>query len=259
MQWLLQEFQDTQKLANALDRLKIPYTWHKVVPFVGELVPEPEIINPASVVMFGSYSLWRYAEKRALSPGVFKIPPFVHEKSWHPLLLNGADALFLQLREIPDQLPDDGKHWFLRPVDDSKEEPGNVKSSAEIINLANKVLAVNQEEIPNGSLRHDTQLMLTKPARILREWRIWVIDGRVVTWSLYKEGQRVVYRQEIDEDALEFAEHLVACNPAYSRAYVLDICRTEHGLKMLETNCINAAGFYAADLVKLASAVDELV
>ncbi|WP_421982513.1 ATP-grasp domain-containing protein [Roseibium sp.] len=258
MQWLLQDFQDTQKLANALDRLKISYTWHKVVPFVGELVPEPEIINPSSVVMFGSYSLWRYAEKMALSPGVFKIPPFVHETAWHPFLLNGADAVFLRLSEIPGQLPDDGKLWFLRPVDDSKEEPGNVKSSGEIINLANKVLTVNQADIPDGSLRHDTLLMLTKPARILREWRIWVVDGRVVTWSLYKEGQRVVYRQEIDEDALDFAGQLVACNPGYSRAYVLDVCRTEHGLKMLETNCINAAGFYAADLVKLASAVDSL-
>jgi len=41
MQWLLQEFDDTRKLAEALDRLGISYTWHRVVPFVGELIPSP--------------------------------------------------------------------------------------------------------------------------------------------------------------------------------------------------------------------------
>ncbi|WP_298969577.1 ATP-grasp domain-containing protein [uncultured Roseobacter sp.] len=80
----------------------------------------------------------------------------------------------------------------------------------------------------------------------------------IVKYSLYKVGARVVYRHEIDEDALEFAKRLVEANPSYAPAYVIDICRTEDGLKMLETNCINAAGFYEADLVKLASSIDEL-
>jgi hypothetical protein len=51
---------------------------------------------------------------------------------------------------------------------------------------------------------------------------------------------------------------MVSLNPGYSRAYVLDVCRTEDGLRIIETNCINAAGFYAADLVKLAASVDTL-
>jgi hypothetical protein len=81
MQWLLQEFEDTRKLAEALDRLGIPYTWHKVVPFVGELVPEPIVADPNSVVMFGSYALWRTAEANGYWPGVFKLRPFVQENT----------------------------------------------------------------------------------------------------------------------------------------------------------------------------------
>lgn len=258
MQWILQEFEDTHKLAKALDRLGFPYTWHKVVPFVGDLIPEPTVTNPNAVVMFGSYSLWRYAASRRFSPGVFTLTPFVHETPWHPFLLNGADALFLTLRDIPQQLVDDGKDYFLRPVDDSKAEPGNVKSSAEIIALAEKVLCLSENEIPNGSLRHDTQLMLTEPVRISKEWRLWVVGEKIVTYSMYKEGSRVVYRHEIDDDALTFAQQLVDLNPAYSPAYVMDVCRTEDGLRMIETNCINAAGFYEADLIKLASAIDAI-
>ncbi len=124
--------------------------------------------------------------------------------------------------------------------------------------MANKVLALEEDEIPKGSLRHDTELMFTKPARLQKEWRIWAINNEIVTYSLYKEGARVVYRHEIDEDALEFAKQLVEVNPGYAPAYVLDICRTENGLKMLETNCINAAGFYEANLLKLAAAIDKL-
>jgi ATP-grasp domain-containing protein len=258
MQWLLQEFEDTQKLAEALDRLDIPYTWHKVVPFVGDLIPIPAVVNSDSVVMFGSYTLWRYAKAHAYKPGVFKLRPFVQEQAWHPYLLNGADALFLTLQEIPKRLDDDGRNWFLHPVDDSKEEPGNVKSTGEILRMAERVLRLDENEIPNGSLRHDTLLMLTKPVHILREWRIWVVEGKVITFSLYKEGTRVVYRPEIDDDALHFAQNMVDINPNYSQAYVIDICRTEEGLKLLETNCLNAAGFYAADLHKLAMAINDL-
>ena len=258
MQWILQHFEDTEKLAGALDRLGISYTWHKVVPFVGTLDPEPEIEDPNAVVLFGSYTLWRYAQREGLTPGVFKIRPFVHEEPWHPYLLNGADALFLCLRDIPEHLPKDDRQWFMRPVDDSKEYPGKVCHTSEIIAVAQRVLALDPDDIPRGSLCHDTELMLTQPVRILKEWRIWIVNDVIRTVSLYKEGSRVIYRPEIDQDAAEFAEQMVRLNPGYARAYVMDICRTETGLKILETNCINAAGFYAADLLKLADAIHHI-
>lgn len=258
MQWILQDFEDTRHLAEALDRLSIDYTWHKVVPFIGDLQPEPEIDDPDDVVLFGSYTLWRFAQARGLTPGVFRLRPFVRETAWQSYLLNGADALFLRLDDVPTKLPADDRHWFMRPVEDSKEEPGRVRKAREIRELADKVLALNPAEIPLGSLRHDTQLMFSKPVRIYKEWRCWVVGQQIVTWSLYKEGTRIVYRHEIDEDAAKFTRHLVDLNPHYAVAYVMDICRTEDGLKMLETNCINAAGFYAADLMALVASIENL-
>lgn len=258
MQWILQDFEDTRKLADALDTLNIPYTWHKVVPFVGELIPKPTVSDHRSVVMFGSYGLWKYAAVNNYWPGVFKIKPFVHETVWHDFLLNGADALFVTLCDIPTRLEDDGREWFLRPIDDSKEVAGSVKSAGEIIRLAEKVLALDEVEIPLGSLRHDTRMMLTQPVRILQEWRLWVVEGKVVTYSLYKDGSRVVYRHEIEKDALTFGQKMADVNPDYSPAYVIDICRTKQGLKMIETNCLNAAGLYAADIVKLVRAINSI-
>lgn len=256
MQWILQEFEDTAKLADALDRLGIAYTFHKVVPFVGELMPAPEIADPSSVVLYGSYSLWRTAEANGWKPGVFRIDPFIEQDVWHPYLLNGK-VRQLTVREAAE-LPRDETLHFVRPVSDSKEFAGTVMTSAELVKTAEGVLALSEDEIPGGSLRHDTALLLAEPVRILREWRCWVVEGEVVTWSLYKEGSRVVYRAEIDDDALGFARKMASLHPTYSPAYVIDVCRTEDGLKVIETNCINAAGFYAADLVRLAAAVDAM-
>ena len=193
-----------------------------------------------------------------MTPGVFKLRPFVYQPPWQPFLLNGPDAVFLTLRDVPDKMVDTGVQWFVRPVEDSKVLAGSVKTAADILAIARTVLTPDPSEIPNGSLRHDTELMLTKVVRIYAEWRIWVVAGEIVTHSLYKEGARVVYRPEIDTDALAFAQSLVDRNAGYATAYVIDICRTENGLKMLETNCIKAAGLYAADVMRLAAAIDGL-
>ena len=189
---------------------------------------------------------------------MFRIRPFVHETPWKPFLLNGPGARFMVLRDIPAELHADDRSWFVRPVDDSKAQPGTVRTGAEIVATARKVMTLRKDEIPGGSLRHDTELMVCPPMRILREWRVWIVADRIVTTSLYKEGARVTYRPEIDDDAEGFARDVVAANPNYAPAYVLDICRTEDGLRLLETNCINAAGFYAADLIKLAAAIEDL-
>lgn len=241
-----------------MGRLGLPHSWHKVVPFVGELIPEPEVADPDAVILFGAHSLWRTAEARGWRPGVFGIGPFVRERAWHAHLLNGPDALFLTLRDVPARLARDGRLWFVRPIDDSKADAGRVSEAGEIVETARRVLALREDEIPVGSLRHDTELMLAEPVRIAKEWRLWVVGGRVVTWSLYKEGSRVVYRHEIDDDALAFGREMADLNPGYSPAYVLDVCRTEDGLRLLETNCLNSAGFYAADLMRLAAAIEDL-
>jgi hypothetical protein len=252
MQWILQEFEDAFKLAAALDALGKDYTMHKAVPFVGELFPAPVVADPARVLLFGQYSLWRTAEREGWSPGVFRIAPFVEQASWKPHLLNGQGR-FVALRDIPSSIEPGDELYFVRPVEDSKEMAGAVMSSDEICSMARRVLALKPKEIIQGSLCHDTLLMLCEPVVIRKEWRIWVVNGRIATWSLYKDGRRVVYRHEIEPEALHFAGEMVRLNPGYSPAYVMDICRTDDGYRIIETNCINAAGFYAADLPALVS------
>lgn len=250
MQWILQEFEDALKLADALRAAGKEFTLHKAVPFVGELRPAPVVPDPDKVLLFGQYSLWRTAEREGWRPGVFRIAPFVEQEPWTPHLLNGADRI-IPLWDVPDSIRSGDELFFVRPVDDSKAIAGAVMTADEIRSMARNVLYLRPEEIIQGSLSHDTELMLCEPVVIHKEWRVWIVEDRIATWSLYKDGRRVVYRHEIEAEALWFAGDMVRLNPGYARAYVMDVCRTDDGYRIIETNCVNAAGFYAADLQAL--------
>jgi len=49
-------------LLDNLLRFNFKYSIHKVVPFIGELIPEPEI-DTKNVICMGSYSLRNVAKK----------------------------------------------------------------------------------------------------------------------------------------------------------------------------------------------------
>jgi hypothetical protein len=41
-------------------------------------------------------------------------------------------------------------------------------------------------------------------------------------------------------------------------AFVLDVCETQHGFRIVEINTINSAGFYAADIQNIVMALEAL-
>lgn len=258
VQWILQDFEDSPKLEAALAGMGIPFSRHKLVAFTDMLHPAPVISDPASVILFGSYAVRRFLNGGDLKPGVFEIAPFLSEMSWRPYLLNGPDdAILGRVRDLPYRLAGLADElFFVRPVMDSKELAGVVLTGAEIVTLCEEVMATPEGGLVVGTLRPDTEMMLTSPVVILKEWRVWIVEGRPVAWSLYKSMGRSVQKCEIDEDVLAFATDMAAINPRYSPAYVMDVCRTEDGLKIIETNCVNAAGFYAADLPRIIEALE---
>ncbi|MBE9227396.1 ATP-grasp domain-containing protein [Phormidium sp. LEGE 05292] len=61
----------------------------------------------------------------------------------------------------------------------------------------------------------------------------------------------------IEPDAYEFALRMIAVWQP-SRAFVFDIALTHEGYKIVEINCINSAGFYAADVSKIVNALQTM-
>ena len=50
----------------------------------------------------------------------------------------------------------------------------------------------------------------------------------------------------------------IAASWSPARAFVLDLCDTPDGIKIVEAGCINAAGFYAADMQLLLMAIENM-
>ncbi len=228
---------------------------HEVVPFVGALIPEPDI-STDNAICVGSYSMRHAARRYGWNPGVFDLEPYGFEEQrrhWGDHLLN-ADASIVPFKEVS---LGSGSH-FIRPVDDTKSFAGRVFDVGEFAEWQEKVVALGPGA--DISLNADTLVQVSAPKEILQEVRCWIAEGEVVTASTYKRGAMVVYSDQVDDRFIDFATELVSPPRGWSpqKAFCLDVCEIPGGLKIVEINSINSAGFYAADMQKLVMALDGL-
>ena len=255
MHWILQSdiFSEAgwKVLVDTLARFGLPHSVHKVVPFVGDLVPEPLVPN-ANVICIGAYSMRHVAKRHGWQPGVFDIGHQDFEQQmlhWGPHMLNAGSVV----STFRDAVFTD-EFLFVRPTNDSKFFAGRVFGREEFTTWQRSVCALGLDY--DNSLTPDTMIQLARPVVIHAEYRYWVVRGRIVTKSLYKRGDRVIYSSEVDERLDEFVgQRLAEWLP--HETFVIDVCDTPEGMRIVEINTLNAAGFYAADMQRLVLALEE--
>lgn len=255
MHWILQTnlFRETEwaHLVAALERFDLPYSVHKVVPFVGALEPAP-VLRAAKAVCFGSYSMRHAARAHGWTPGVYDLfdQDFRAQKAaWGDRMLN-ADSRIHAFRDVRLDAP-----TFLRPIDDSKHFAGRVFDPEEFEDWRRRVCDLGEDD--GTSLSPATLVQLCMPRTIHAEYRFWIVGGEIVTKSLYKLGRRVVYASDVDDRLDAFVREAVADWQPH-RAFVIDVCDTPEGPRIVEINTINAAGFYAGDVQRLVAALEAL-
>jgi ATP-grasp domain, R2K clade family 3 len=237
-----------------LERFAIPYSVHRVVPLIGELIPEPEL-QTDEVVCIGSYSMRHAARRNGWNPGVFDLAPHGFREQlrhWGEHMLN-ADSAIVALQDVVFV----GAR-FVRPVEDTKVFTGRVFEAEEFADWRARMLAPDAGH--RGTLRAETEVQISAPKDVYQEVRCWVVEGRVVTASTYKIGAVVTYTDRVDERFLEFAAELVDPQDGWNpeKAFCIDVCETRRGLKIVEINTINSSAFYAADMQKLVHSLDGL-
>lgn len=257
MHWIIQNniFKESawDEFVATLNRFGIPYSEHKVVPFVGELHPDPEISG--NVICMGSYSMRHIAKKKGWYPGVFDLQEFnfmQQREKWGEHMLNCTSVVvpFKDARWQP------GEERFLRPIDDSKYFSGGLYEYDEFAEWQKNVCILKLDY--GNSLTPETLIQVEKPRKIYTEYRCWVVKGRIVTMSLYKRGSQVVYENwdGRDDGIQAYAQDRVnEWQPA--EAFVIDVCETPDGFKIVEINTINSCGFYAANIPVLVDALQE--
>jgi ATP-grasp domain, R2K clade family 3 len=254
MHWIIQEnlFHEAGLIAliESLQRLDLRYDVVKVIPFSHQLEPDVQPTGP--VIVMGSTTLSAIAVQRGWQPGSF-LNDNHDMRIWIPhygVRLLNATARICRFADVEPLW----EPFFIRPCGDTKQFAGAVMAWAEFAEWRDKVINLKDTYT---SLDASTSVCYAPTHDIAAEYRFFIIDGRIVTQSLYKRGNRVIYAVDVEPAVIAFTQQMIDlwC-PA--RGFVIDVALTDDGYRIIEINCLNSAGFYAADVRRLVEAIEAM-
>ncbi len=241
------------KFKNIFDTHKIEHDFINVIPFDTNL---PEFNKERINIFYGSITTVNTAYKDvALRPGIFFDPDTFkmdnYIDKWGKLMLN-CDAKILTLKEVSQLEGDPETLFFIRPNDDSKSFAGQIMKQGELKIWRDKIFACNTDQIND-----ETVVLLGEPYKINKEWRTFVVNGKVVASSRYMKNNR------LNKDGNDAPEEMIAfCEKAchiYTPhdVFVMDIAETGGDYYILECGCMNSVGFYEADMEKIVLSLND--
>lgn len=245
--WVVQNNMYAQRgyteIITTLDKVGCDYRDVKVVPFSHEFDPPIEVENP--VIVLGTFTICQLAIQNNWTPGAYLNDNFkFSEVSKHYEMLND-DAKVVKFGN-PGDLP---ARFFCRPDDDGKMFSGQIFTWSSFHLWRDGILAT-----PDYPITEETQIVVASEKEIHEEYRLFVIDGKVVTGSRYKVGDSLSLSEEIPLAVLDFANRMIECwTPA--EAFVLDIVTP--GPKVGEINCFNCSGLYKSDFEKIVRTIED--
>lgn len=227
-----------------------------VIPFVHEIEGKtPLILNDDNVICYGSFGMKIVSETNGWKPGVWSGDNFSEDyllKNFGDLALN-SDARICKFKDVLklDNLPE---IFFIKPNTDSKEFAGLVIDKDEFDNWYQKLITAGYFDETILEL----DVVVSEPKNIGMEWRVVIVNGKVITGSIYRQYQKVMPQLGMDEE-VEILASFVATSKPPAPVFVVDICQTELGLKIVELNTFNCSGLYKCDVGKIIDAVTAYV
>lgn len=249
---------NTEKLRDALQAVGVPFVGVDPRYFTDDLPEASGVPDGAVRVYYGSTTL-RDKLVAAGLPGVFFDPFrfsfFSLGRGYRRELLNFDSRVttiagFLEEYETadPDEL------IFVRPVLDSKELVGAVQTRREWAEAIR--VSMNNTRCPTER----TAIQIADPRNLDFEWRLFIVDGKVVASSQYRAYGQQSRSAEVPEHVRIYGERMASIySPA--RVFTLDVCQlsSDGSLRVVETNCFNCSGFYESDVEAIVRAVTEAV
>lgn len=240
--WLIQktkiEADKVDELTHLLDRAGIEY--ELVRPKKGQILTADESdfkFDPnTSYFVCGSYPLSRYAHQQCRG-SVFSLEDYSFDDLWQ---IFGKENFVNETARVchSGAIFWSDEELFIRPLEDSKSFNGGI---------------YNQNTFEKAAF---SGMVLTAPLKhIAKEYRFFIIDQEIVSASLYKVNGSLMTSPIIDEGATEFVKTMMPLFPV--EGYVIDVALVDGKYKIMELNCLNAAGFYDINLYRLINAVED--
>ncbi len=172
---------------------------------------------------------------------------------WGDYLLS-SEAQFMTFEAFATAKYPTEQQFFMRPDADSKAFAGTVLSFGEIQKWYQQ-LAKNE----TYELGPQTKIMIGPAYHIEKEWRNFVVEGQVVTSSLYQKNFKLTKSNTaIPQSMLDFVE--ARCREYQPHdVFAMDIakCSGEEEYYIIECGCMNSVGFYAADIDRYVAALSD--
>lgn len=243
---------DMARLIKVLEDKGIPYTSVRKPPLADYLVSmtsdEPihlKIDEP--VFVYGSTTMELVAKNSGWVPGYFDAPEMLEAIShWNAHMLN-HDA---QVCSIGSMTPPKGT-FFIRPDSDGKAFAGTIMDDTTFSEWRAQIMNVKGWT----SLPPETQVLYAPVRKIHEEWRLAIIGGKVAASSQYRRNNEMYLKEGAPQEVLDYASARISeWQPR--TAFIMDICRTDEGLRIIETNSISSAGFYKMNMANYVDAIE---
>lgn len=235
-----------ENLIKTLERLGLDYEIIKLQPNNDNIIIHTD---RKDIFPFGAVRMAKIAKKYEWNPGSFMNENHdyeIYSKYYGDNLLN-ADSKILKVKDVVPHSP-----FFARPTKDTKAFTGRIFNNKNEWEELLERLQINPYSILTG----DTLVQVASIKNILNEIRFWIVKGKIITASVYNIGGNYCLSNFIDDDAYDFVNQMIKLFEV-NETFVMDICLTNNGYKIIECNCTNSAGFYKADMGKLIMALED--
>jgi hypothetical protein len=208
------------KLVEALEKLSLEYEVVDCLPFTEEVDCKT---GRNDVFVFGSVKLAKLSVKMNWKPGSFhgNNHDFIIYSEYYKDNLLNYNADIHQLTDILDWYPYEVK--FIKPCKDTKIFNGGLYTKVKWEDqLLHAMSAMNEYR------QKDDLMLVSKPKRIYKEARIWIVNGKIVTSSYYLFNGSPQYEDIVEPEGLEFAQSMINIYQV-APTFVMDICLTPYG------------------------------
>lgn len=260
VRWIIQENltheNDLREIQAACDKLGVPYEDVQVIPFSPNLPKftiddKTNIYYGSTTLMMNTYQLLGKPKGTFYDENNFSMQNYL--RVWNSHMLN-SDAKVTTFGELSKEDHPDDSLWFVRPDADSKSFPGEVMEFSTIKNWNEKFT-----KFDNVVLDANTKIIAGPPYNIRKEWRNYIVNGKVVTSSLYRKDFKLHKDgKDAPADMIKFVETRCAEYMPH-KIFVMDIALTGGEYYIIECGCMNAVGLYDCDIYELVSAISAEV
>jgi hypothetical protein len=240
---------EAEKIIPACRKLGIPFTELTIIPFSFQLPEMPTDIPTLFYVSVGFIN--RVWKSQRWKPGIIFNENFDYRHwgpAWGEHCLN-ANAKICTLEELNQQSHSEDKLFFLRPCADDKAFTGCVLPFGEISTWMDNILGASPEF-------KNTLIAVSEPLGITNEWRLYIVNNKVSSGSLYRHNFQSVRSPNVPSEVIDFAEKMTAqWSPA--PLFTLDVAQSGDSLYVNEMGCLHSCGFYASDVFKILSDIND--